>query len=139
MCTSLELQLNRAKDKSERIAKEIEKAQVKCKQAQIALGHCSTMVKNKERRKREYLLNLAGIEGIEREDAVIREDADGTQHIYSGGLDGAFGYGHGHVVIDRYGRVVYRRGAFEEHGWDNYTEIGKAVQIRRHQRYVSTQ
>ena len=33
--------------------------------------------------------------------------------------------GHGHTTLDQFGRKTYDRGAFEEHGGQNFTEDGK--------------
>ena len=39
------------------------------------------------------------------------------------------GLGHGHTALDQFGNKTYDRGAFEEHGKQNYTDDSKGVTI----------
>ena len=72
--------------------------------------------------EREAILDKAGIDPSERENAKIVRKADGTIQIYSGGIGGGDGIGHGHVALDSAGHVFYERGAFEPHGSHNYID-----------------
>ncbi len=80
-------------------------------------------VRATRQRERDRDLDRAGIRWSDRQDAKIVKKTDGTTQVYSGGLGSGDGYGHGHVAIDSSGKVVYERGAFEEHGKQNYKTI----------------
>lgn len=80
-----------------------------------------TQVKQDNQRERDKILDKAGIEWSNRDDAKIVKKADGTTQIYYGGLLSGDGLGHGHTAIDQFGHKTYDRGAFEEHGRQNYT------------------
>lgn len=86
-------------------------------------------VKERRAREREHILDQAGVRGFERDDAKIVKKADGTTQVYHGGLGSGDGIGHGHTALDSSGQRTYDRGAFEEHGSQNYTDDGKGVTI----------
>ena len=87
-------------------------------------------VKQDNQRERDRILDKAGISQPDREDAKIVKKADGTVQIYHGGLGSGDGLGHGHTAIDQFGHKTYDRGAFDEHGRQNYTDdSGKGVTI----------
>lgn len=86
-------------------------------------------VKTTNQRERERTLDKAGVRWSERKDAKIVKKADGTTQVYHGGIGGGDGYGHGHTALDWSGRKTYDRGAFEEHGGQNFTDDGKGVTI----------
>lgn len=79
-------------------------------------------VKAKKEREREQILNRAGVGYYERGDAKIVKKADGTTQVYHGGLGSGDGLGHGHTALDKSGKKTYDRGAFEEHGGQNFIE-----------------
>ncbi len=78
-------------------------------------------VKAANKRERDRTLEQAGVRSSERGDAKIIKKADGTTQIYHGGIGGGDGLGHGHTVLDPFGKKTYARGAFEEHGHQNFT------------------
>ena len=82
-------------------------------------------VKAANQRERDRVLDKAGVKYSERKDAKIVKKADGTTQIYHGGIGSGDGAGHGHTTLDQFGRKTYDRGAFEEHGVQNYTDDGK--------------
>ena len=75
------------------------------------------------------MLDKAGVRWSDRKDAKIVKKADGSTQVYHGGVGAGDGYGHGHTALDQFGRKTYDRGAFEEHGGQNYTDDGKGVTI----------
>lgn len=79
-------------------------------------------VKANNRRERDKVLDKAGVRWSERKDAKIVKKSDGSTQIYHGGVGAGDGYGHGHTALDQFGRKTYDRGAFEEHGRQNYTD-----------------
>lgn len=50
------------------------------------------------------------------------EAADGAVSIYFGGASKPDGPGHGHYVMDRNGKVTYKRDPFDEYGAQNFEE-----------------
>lgn len=78
----------------------------------------------KAKKEREQILNRAGVGYYERGDAKIVKKADGTTQVYHGGLGSGDGLGHGHTALDKSGKKTYDRGAFEEHGGQNFIENG---------------
>lgn len=86
-------------------------------------------VKAANQRERERTLDKAGVRQSERKNAKIVKKADGTTQIYHGGLGSGDGLGHGHTALDQFGNKTYDRGAFEEHGKQNYTDGGKGFTI----------
>ena len=58
----------------------------------------------------------------ERSNTKIVKKADGTTQVYHGGLGKGDGLGHGHTVLDQFGKKTYDRGVFAKHGHQNYTD-----------------
>ncbi len=108
---------------------EFDQLQAQFKQAQAAFRRKLEEVKADNQRERDKVLDKAGVRWPERKDAKIVKKADGTTQVYHGGIGAGDGYGHGHTALDRFGRKTYDRGAFEEHGGQNYTDDGKGVTI----------
>lgn len=52
----------------------------------------------------------------------VLKDANGNTSIYFGGMGDPNGPGHGHYVVDRSGKVTYKRDPYDEHGAKNFTE-----------------
>ena len=82
-------------------------------------------IKIDHQRERDKTLDKANMHWSERSDAKIVKKADGTTQVYHGGLGKGDGLGHGHTTLDQFGKKTYDRGAFEEHGHQNYTDDGK--------------
>ena len=100
-------------------------AQGEFKRAKEAFQKKLEEVKANNQRERDRILDKAGVHYSERKDAKIVKKPDGTTQIYHGGVGSGDGYGHGHTTLDQFGRKTYDRGAFEEHGGQNFTEDGK--------------
>ena len=79
-------------------------------------------MKAANQRERDKVLDKAGVRWSERESAKIVKKADGTTQVYHGGLGSGDGYGHGHTALDQSGRKTYDRGAFDDHGKQNFTD-----------------
>ncbi|MBQ6461625.1 DUF1771 domain-containing protein [Candidatus Saccharibacteria bacterium] len=84
-------------------------------------------VKANNQRKRDRTLDRAGVRWSDRKDAKIVKKTDGTTQIYHGGLGSGDGLGHGHTALDQFGNKTYERDAFEEHGYQNFTDNSKGV------------
>ena len=79
-------------------------------------------VRARNQRERDNALDKAGVSWLERSDAKVVKKPDGTTQVYHGGLGSGDGIGHGHTVLDSSGRKTYDRGAFSEHGSQNFTD-----------------
>lgn len=77
-------------------------------------------IKANKKRERDKILDKAGVRWSERGDAKIVKKVDGTTQIYHGGFGKGDGFGHGHTALDQFGNKTYDRGAFEEHGCQNF-------------------
>ena len=108
---------------------EFDSAQGEFKRAKEAFQKKLEEMKANNRRERDRILDKAGVRYSERKDAKIVKKPDGTTQIYHGGVGSGDGYGHGHTTLDQFGRKTYDRGAFEEHGGQNFTEDGKGFTI----------
>lgn len=81
-------------------------------------------IKQDNQRERDKILDKAGVNWSNREDAKIVKKADGTTQVYYGGLLSGDGLGHGHAALDQFDNKTYNRGAFEKHGSQNYINNG---------------
>ena len=81
-------------------------------------------IKQDNQRERDKILDKAGVNWSNREDAKIVKKADGTTQVYYGGLLSGDGLGHGHAALDQFDNKTYNRGAFEKHGSQNYVNNG---------------
>lgn len=64
----------------------------------------------------------AGVPAQYLDKVYVSKDANGNTNIYFGGIGEPNGPGHGHYVVDRSGKVTYKRDPYEEHGGKNFTE-----------------
>ena len=55
----------------------------------------------------------------------VSTDSNGNTNIYFGGVGKPNGPGHGHYVMDRSGKVTYKRDPFDPHGAQNFEGPGK--------------
>ena len=122
---SAQAEFKRLKGRRDSAKSEFDQLQARFKQAQDAFNRKLEEVKANRRRERDEVLDKAGVRYSERKDAKIVKKSDGTTQIYHGGVGSGDGYGHGHTALDQFGRKTYERGAFEEHGKQNFTEDGK--------------
>lgn len=122
-------EFKRLKTERDRAKAEFESAQEEFKRAKEAFQRKLEEVKANNQRERDRVLDKAGVRYSERKDAKIVKKSDGTTQVYHGGIGSGDGYGHGHTALDQFGRKTYDRGAFEDHGRQNFTDDGKGVTI----------
>ncbi len=122
-------EFKRLKAERDRAKAEFDSAQAEFIRAKEAFQRKLEEVKASNQRERDKVLDKAGVRYAERKDAKIVKKPDGTTQVYHGGVGSADGYGHGHTALDQFGRKTYDRGAFEEHGGQNFTDDGKGVTI----------
>lgn len=79
----------------------------------------------KRRQDRESILDKAGIPHQYRDNVYISKGSGGDTNIYFGGIGKPDGDGHGHYVLNKSGKVTYRRDPYREHGSHNFTDNGK--------------
>ena len=119
---SAEAEFKRLKAERDRAKAEFNSAQEEFVHLRDEFQKRLAEVKAENQRERDKTLDEAGINWSERDDAKIVKKADGTVQVYHGGLGSGDGLGHGHTAIDQFGHKTYDRGAFEEHGHQNYTD-----------------
>ena len=109
-----------------------EKAQADFKRAKADFDSCTKAFKSRlekvraeGKRRREDKRSIAEKAGVPysyRDNVWVSKKPDGTVNIYFGGVGKPNGLGHGHYVMDRNGKVTYRRDPFDPHGAQNFTE-----------------
>ena len=119
---SAEAEFKRLKAERDRAKAEFNSAQEEFVHLRDEFQKRLAEVKAENQRERDKTLDEAGINWSERDDVKIVKKADGTVQVYHGGLGSGDGLGHGHTAIDQFGHKTYDRGAFEEHGHQNYTD-----------------
>ncbi|MBR2741877.1 DUF1771 domain-containing protein [Candidatus Saccharibacteria bacterium] len=119
---SAQAEFKRLKGRRDSAKSEFDQLQARFKQAQDAFNRKLEEVKANRQRERDEVLDKAGVRYSERKDAKIVKKSDGTTQVYHGGIGSGDGYGHGHTALDQFGRKTYERGAFEEHGKQNFTD-----------------
>jgi hypothetical protein len=62
----------------------------------------------------------AGVPLQYQDKVYVTTKPDGTVHLYFGGLSTPDGLGHGHYVMDKNGKVTYKRDPFDPHGKQNF-------------------
>lgn len=77
---------------------------------------------NKRREDKKSIAAKAGVPHQYRDNVWISKQPDGTINIYFGGVGKPNGPGHGHYVMDRSGKVTYKRDPHDEHGAQNFEE-----------------
>ncbi len=116
------LRFKKLKEERKRFKADFDAAQSVFLERREDYNNCLKGYKVQEKIRREGILDKAGIGILERDNAKIVEKPDGTVQIYHGGIGEGDGIGHGHTVIDSFGKKTYAREAFEEHGRHNYTD-----------------
>ena len=115
-------EFKRLKTERDRAKAEFDSAQEEFKCAKDVFRRKLEEVKADNQRERDIVLDKAGVRWSERKDAKIVKKPDGTTQVYHGGIGSGDGYGHGHTALDQFGRKTYERGAFEDHGRQNFTD-----------------
>jgi hypothetical protein len=75
--------------------------------------------KNRDNDKKA-LAEKAGVPYQYRDKTYVSTKPDGTVNLYFGGVGAPNGPGHGHYVMDRSGKVTYKRDPFDPHGAKNF-------------------
>lgn len=109
-----------------------ERAQVEFKAAKEAFDTASRafrarldIVKSQNVKKandKRSIAEKAGVPYQYLDKVYVSKDANGNTNIYFGGMGEPNGPGHGHYVLDRTGKVTYKREPYEEHGGKNFAE-----------------
>jgi hypothetical protein len=76
----------------------------------------------KKKNDKRSIAEKAGVPYQYLDKVYVSKDANGNTNIYFGGMGEPNGPGHGHYVVDRSGKVTYKREPYEEHGGKNFTE-----------------
>ena len=118
-----------------------EQAQVEFKQAKAdfdaavkAFKSRLENVKVESQRRREDKRSIAAKAGVPhqyRDNVWVSKDPSGNTNIYFGGVGKPNGPGHGHYVMDRSGKVTYKRDSFDPHGAQNFEENRREDATRR--------
>lgn len=111
---------------------EHERAQAEFKSAKADFDSCAKTfksrlkkVKAEGQRRRDDKGSIASKAGVPyqyRDNVWVSTDSNGNTNIYFGGVGEPNGPGHGHYVMDRRGKVTYRRDPFDPHGAQNFTD-----------------
>lgn len=75
---------------------------------------------NKRREDKKAIAEKAGVPHQYQDNVWVSKQPDGTINIYFGGIGKPNGPGHGHYVMDRSGKVTYKRDPFDPHGAQNF-------------------
>lgn len=114
-----------AKAEHERAASEFKRAKAEFDSCAKAFKSRLDKVKaegNKRREERKSIAAKAGVPYQYHDNLWISTDSSGNTNIYFGGIGKPDGPGHGHYVMDRSGKVTYKRDPFDPHGAQNFTE-----------------
>lgn len=111
---------------------EHERAQMEFKRAKADFDSCAKAFKSrlekvktegqKRREDKKSIAAKAGVPHQYRDNVWVSTDSSGSINIYFGGVGKPNGPGHGHYVMDRSGKVTYRRDPFDPQGAQNFTE-----------------
>ena len=111
---------------------EHERAQMEFKRAKADFDSCAKAFKSrlekvkiegqKRREDKKSIASKAGVPHQYRDNVWVSTDSSGSTNIYFGGVGKPNGPGHGHYVMDRSGKVTYKRDPFDPHGAQNFTE-----------------
>lgn len=119
---SAEAEFKSAKAERDAYKTEFDSAQAEFERLKDACQRKLDEIKANNRKERERILDKAGVDYLNRQDAKIVKKADGTTQVYHGGLGSGDGLFHGHVALDQSGKKTYSRDAFEKHGSQNYVD-----------------
>jgi len=127
---SAEAEFKSAKAERDAYKTEFDSAQAEFERLKDACQRKLDEIKANNRKERERILDKAGVDYLNRQDAKIVKKADGTTQVYHGGLGSGDGFGHGHVALDQSGKKTYSRDAFEKHGSQNYVDDPALVKYK---------
>ena len=83
------------------------------------------IVKSQNKKKiddKREIAEKAGVPYQYLDKVWVSKDSNGNTNIYFGGVGDPNGPGHGHYVVDRSGKVTYKRDPYDEHGAKNFTD-----------------
>lgn len=111
---------------------EHERAQMEFKRAKADFDSCAKAFKSrlekvktegqKRREDKKSIAAKAGVPHQYRDNVWVSTDSSGNTNIYFGGAGKPNGPGHGHYVMDRSGKVTYKRDPYDHHGAQNFTD-----------------
>jgi len=120
---------------------EHERASTEFKRAKAEFDSCAKAFKSrlekvkaegqKRRNDKKDIAAKAGVPHQYRDNVWISTDSDGNTNIYFGGAGKPNGPGHGHYVMDRSGKVTYKRDPYDAHGAQNFEENRREDATRR--------
>lgn len=119
---SAETEFKNAKAERDAYKAEFDSAQAEFERLKDECQRKLNEIKANNQKERDRILDKAGVNYLNRQDAKIVKKADGTTQVYHGGLGSGDGLFHGHVALDQSGNKTYSRDAFEKHGCQNYTD-----------------
>lgn len=114
-----------AKSEHERAQTEFKRRKAEFDQAVTAFQARLTKVKAENKKRSDDRRSIAEKAGVPYQycDKVwVSRQSDGTINIYFGGVGKPDGPGHGHYVLDRNGKVTYKRDPYDPHGTQNFTD-----------------
>lgn len=91
-------------------------------------------VRSESKRRKDDTRSLAEKAGVPyryRDNVWVSTDSSGNTNIYFGGVGEPNGLGHGHYVMDSYGKVTYKREPYDPHGAQNFAENRREDATRR--------
>lgn len=121
--TAAKQRFDQAKAEHERVKDEFQRAKREFDAARKAFKARLEKVRAERNRRREdkrAIAERAGVPSQYLDDLWVSRDSNGNTNIYFGGVGKSNGPGHGHYVIDRNGRVTYRRNPNDPHGSQNF-------------------
>jgi hypothetical protein len=127
----------RAKEQFSRIKRDYDKAKAEHQQKQVEFKRAKAefdqaaqafkkrleAVKAESKRRKDDKRSIAEKAGVPyqyRDNVWVSKESDGNTSIYFGGVGEPNGPGHGHYVMDRYGKVTYKRDPHDSHGAQNF-------------------
>lgn len=123
--TSCKRAFDQAKAEHERAQANFKQAKRDFDEAVKAFKARLDHVKSQGKKRRDDKSALAAKAGVPyryRDNVWVSTDSDGNTNIYFGGVGEPNGPGHGHYVLDRNGKVTYKRDPYDPHGSHNFTE-----------------
>lgn len=114
-----------AKAEHECTQEDFKRAKAEFDQAAKAFKSRLEKVKTEGQKRREDKKSIAAKAGVPhqyRDNVWVSTDFSGNTNIYFGGVGKPNGPGHGHYVMDRSGKMTYKRDPFDPHGAQNFTQ-----------------
>ncbi len=123
-----------AKAEHERAQAEFKRAKAEFDRAAKAFKDRLEKVRAENKRHKDDKRSLAEKAGVPyqyRDNVWVSRDSDGNTNFYFGGVGKPNGPGHGHYVMDRNGKVTYKRDPYDPHGAQNFEENRREDATRR--------